>query len=303
MSARRLITALTTTAVLLPVTACRSSGAVHLSPLAGRPSAVAVAGDVVWVADDEAHVVHAIDGATGKVIGKPIGVERNPIALATARNAVWVAHASGTIVRIDTRTRRAGPPIEAGESITGIAAQGQRVWASDLPTNSLVEIDSLTSRIRRVYRIKDGAVRVCAAGAALWVTNRERTATRVDPRTHEIGPTARVGRGPIGLASDGRRVWIANSDDGTISRIHASSGRHLGAPVRVGRGPVGVAIAGDFVWVINQEDETLTRIDPDRGEAVGEPMDLGLRPRGIAAGAGAVWVVGTNPGRLARVDL
>jgi len=303
MTKRRLVAALAATATLAASPGCRTSPRVHTFDVPGRPSAVAVLGDVVWVADDQRHVVHALDASSDDVIGEPIEVERNPVALAASRDAVWVAHASGPVVRIDADSRRADPPLDAGVSITGIAARGRRVWAADLGADTLIEINATSSRARRVYMIREGVVRVVTAGDALWVSNREQTITHVDPGSEEIGPTVDVGLGPIGLAFDGERIWVANSDDGTVSRLNASSGRSAGEPVRVGRGPVALAFAEGSLWVANQDDKTLTRVDADDGRVVGDPLDLGFAPRGIATGEDAIWVVGTNPSRIARVDL
>lgn len=293
--------ALATTSVLLVAGGCRGSVSTHVIPVPGRPSAVAVLGDLVWVTDDQRHAVHAID-SSGDRVTEPFDVERNPVAVSTGSRAVWVAHASGTVVRVDPRSGRPGKPLEAGGSLTGIATAGNRVWVTDINNNAVVEIDARTSKIRRVLRIADGAVRVVVAGDYLWVTGRERTVTRVDPGSGDVGPTVDVGLGPIGLAYDGRRVWVANSDDGTVSRFDAVTGNGAGVPVRVGRGPIGVAVSAGSVWVANQDDLTLTRIDPDEGRVVGEPIDIGISPRGITAGDGTVWVVGTNPSALVRVE-
>ncbi len=289
-------------ALVFVVAAGCSSDPVLSSPVPGRPSAVAVLGGVVWVADDEGHLVRTFDAETGERTGAAIRVPRNPVALAADGEAIWVGHAGGEVTRIDSETRRT-KTVEAGGSITGIAAQGSRVWATDLRTKSLVEIDARTSKVRRVYPLDDGVVRVAVADDVLWVTNGERTVTKIDPRSRKVGPAVPTGLGPIGLAFDGERIWVANSDDGTVSRIDASQGRGAGRPVAVGVGPVAVAAAGGEVWVANQDDGTLTRVDADSGRLVGEPVALDCHPRGVAAGADAMWVVGTNPSRLVRVDI
>lgn len=300
MRVRRLTAALAFAVLLVAGFGCSSDPT--RSELPGRPSAVTVLRGRVWVADDQAHVVRVFDSGSATRVGEPIRVPRNPVALASASDAIWVGHAGGEVTRIDARTRRT-KIVEAGGSITGIAVRGWRVWAADLATRSLVEIDARTTALRRVYRLVQGVVRVTTAGDALWVTNSERTVTRVDPRAHAVGRPVPTGLGPIGLAFDGRRIWVANSDDGTVSRIAVSSGRSAGQPVPVGRGPVAVAAVNGSVWVANQDDRTLVRIDADGGRVVGDPISLNSSPRGVAAGEDSVWVVGTNPSRLVRVDL
>lgn len=274
----------------------------------GHPSALVVAKGVVWIADDDGHSVHTIDARTGKRVGRSIPVARNPVALAAGGDSVWVAHASGSVVRIDMASRHADPPIAAGESITGIAVSVDRVWAADLPGNALAEIDARSSRVLRRVPIPEGAVRVVAAGPYLWVTNRERTVTRVRASDGEVASPVEVGIGPIGAASDGRRVWVANSEDGTVSRIDVATGAEVAPAVEVGRGPVAVAVSGRTVAVANQDEGTVSLVRRTSGEVTAEPVFIGLRPRGIAAYGNRIWVVGrggppANQGAAVRVDL
>lgn len=300
MTARRC--AATLTAVVLLTGSCSKAPAIHVTAVPGRPSAVAVAGDLVWVTDDERHVVHAIDARTGDRATRAYDVDRNPVGVASTRGAIWVAHASGSVVRMDARTGRRGKTTEIGRPLTCIAASGDRVWVCDFNAKLVVEIDARTSEVARLYAVPDGVVRVAVAGTFLWVTGEENTATRLDLRTRRVGPAVDVGGGPIGLAYDGRTIWVANSDDGTVSRLDARSGRRIGPPIRVGKGPIGVAVLDGTVYVANQDDLTVTRIDASSGRVLGEALDVSTAPRGLASGGGAVWVVGTNPSAAVRVD-
>ena len=130
------------------------------APDPGRWTAVAVvvARGSGRVADDGAHVAHAIDPRTGSAVTS-IAVARNPVALAASGRWLWVGHATGVVVRVDMEKRRAGPRLAAGQSITGIAARGNRVWACDLPNNALVEIDAKKAKVVRSIDVSRGPVR------------------------------------------------------------------------------------------------------------------------------------------------
>jgi DNA-binding beta-propeller fold protein YncE len=291
-------------AVLVAAFGCRSSPSpLRLIPIPGRPSAVTVNGKDVWVADDLLRALHRIDAATGQRRGHHVELDRNPVALAAGGGGIWVAHASGTLIRVDAKMQSPSFPTKVGGSLTGIVYRAGRVYVTDHKTSSVVEVDARTTRVLRTFKLADGAVRIASAGRYLWVTNDENTVTRVDPRSGRVGPVVRVGNGPIGLAAGDGRVWVANSDDGTVSRIDATSGRRIGSPVKVGGAPVAVTVTGGSVWVAGQETKSLTRIDPSSGRVVGEAYELGIEPRGIAGGAGAVWTVGTNPSAMIRVQL
>jgi len=69
---------------------------VEISPLEGRPSALAVGAGAVWVADDERGVVLRLDEHSGKQFGPAIAVSPHPIAIDVSDSKVWVADRAGT---------------------------------------------------------------------------------------------------------------------------------------------------------------------------------------------------------------
>jgi YVTN family beta-propeller protein len=262
-----------------------------------HPSAVAVGGGSVWVADDVDHVVRVFEADTGAPVGRAIDVKKNPIAIAVHDDDVWVAHASGWITRLDVQTRRADDPIESGFSFTSVTVRDGLVWATDVE-RGLVRVDPDNEESVMVRPMKDGAVRAIAVGEDLWITGREDTVTKLDVRSRR-SRTFEVGNGPIGLASVGERIYVANSDDDTVTVLDARSGENL-QTLDVGDAPVAIATSKLGVFVANQDDASVSRIEDG---AVTATIDVETHPRGIAAADDAVWVVGTNPGALVRVDL
>ena len=55
--------------------------------------------------------------------------------------------------------------------------------------------------------------------------------------------------------SDARYVWVANSSDGTVTRIDLRTGKPL-APIAVGQSADGVAVGGGSVWVTSAASGT-----------------------------------------------
>ena len=99
----------------------------------------------------------------------------------------------------------------------------------------------------------------------------------------------RAGTGPTAIAATSRAVWVANSLDGTVSRIDPSRDV-VTATLTAGNDPSGLAISPEAVWVTNEFSGTVTRIDP-RTLVVAQTIHVGNRAVGIAAVRGAVWVV------------
>jgi len=90
----------------------------------------------------------------------------------------------------------------------------------------------------------------------------------------------------VGLGS----VWVANSFDGTITRIDPATDS-VRAAITVGDGPNAIAITPGAVWVSNELSGTLSRIDPDR-DVVVDTVKTGNRPQGLVREGGALFVAG-----------
>jgi len=286
-------------AVLALAAACTSGGhkpaTVVTVPIAGRPSALTVAGGMVWVADDQGGVVVTVDAAKGRAVGAPIKVGPSPIALAASSTTVWVGDATGTLTRLDVARREAvGQPIEVGGVVSGIAVDGSAVWVVDNEHGTLIRVDAATGDVGPPATFTSGAVRVAADRGAVWVTNGENTVTPVG------GAPVTVGTGPIGLAVRNGVVWVTNSEDDTVSRIVSGPASGPVPATVVGKAPVAVVAGADGAWVVSQDVRQLTRLDPSTGK-VARTTSISTRPRGISLGSDRVWIAGVEPSAVIGV--
>ncbi len=64
-----------------------------------------------------------------------------------------------------------------------------------------------------------------------------------------------VGRAPVGIAYGAGSVWVANSGDGTVSRIDPTTSKVV-ATIPVGNNPRGIAVGDGKVWVTVQATGT-----------------------------------------------
>jgi DNA-binding SARP family transcriptional activator len=115
-----------------------------------------------------------------------------------------------------------------------------------------------------------------------------------------------VGRRPVALAIGHGSVWVANADDGTVSRIDPHR-RELIRTIGIGAPAIDLAVGTDAVWVANGSDGTVSRIDPN-ADAVVATIDL----RGsseliwnptyaVDADDDSVWIA-AGPHHLLRID-
>ena len=94
----------------------------------------------------------------------------------------------------------------------------------------------------------------------------------IDPQRARVVGHVLVGRRPVALGIGHGSVWVANADDGTVSRIHLDD-REVMRTIGIGAPAIDLAVTTDAVWVANGSDGTVSRIDPS-ADAVVETIDL-----------------------------
>lgn len=161
-----------------------------------------------------------------------------------------------------------------------------------------------------------GLLLLCGAGIAAGVSLlgghgsapvlSDSNAVVVDPSSGRVVGQVDVGNRPIAVAVGAGSVWVANADDGTVSKIDPGT-RAVAATIGLGVPESDVAVGSGSVWVTSGSEGTLLRIDPTTDTVV-QTIDLaGSNPiapegaYGVAIGAGAVWV-GSASRRVFRVD-
>ena len=135
-----------------------------------------------------------------------------------------------------------------------------------------------------------GIAAVLGAGSKAHPTLAANSLAAVDA-SGRLASVTPVGAVPSALAFGGGSVWVLNRQDGTVTRVNASTGdaEHT---LSVRGTPIDVTAGEGAIWVIGEVDGrgAVERIDPGSG-AVRWTTRIGrLAPRAIAAGEGGVWV-------------
>jgi DNA-binding SARP family transcriptional activator len=128
----------------------------------------------------------------------------------------------------------------------------------------------------------------------------------IDPQRSRVVGHVLVGRRPVAVAIGHGSVWVANADDGTVSRIHPDR-REVIRTIGIGAPAIDLAVATDAVWVANGSDGTVSRIDPS-ADAVVETIDLrgsselAWNPTyAVDADDDSVWIA-AGPHHVLRID-
>jgi basic membrane protein A len=128
----------------------------------------------------------------------------------------------------------------------------------------------------------------------------------VDPKTNRVTGQVQVGARPVAVVVGHGSVWVANADDGTVSRIDPET-RKVVKTIGIGAPVSDLAVGGEAVWVANGSEGTVSRIDPGSNAVVAEvdlrgPNRLAPSPvHALTRGAGAIWVA-SGDNRVVRVD-
>jgi YVTN family beta-propeller protein len=245
-------------------------------PVGMNPFGVAVTSDgsKVYVAN-ETGTVSVIDTATNTVIATiPIGLNPTGVAVAPPRP-----------------DSRSGPQSKDGELRCRLRQDseeeqtdqqedkkmaGSKVYVADSEANTVVVIATATDTV--IARIPVGqfpfGVAVTPNGCKVYVANdNDATVSVIATATDTVIATATdtvigspipVGRGPAGVAvaPNGRKVYVTNAVDNTVSVIDTETDTVVGSPIPVGNLPTAVAVTpnGRKVYVENFLDNTVSVI-------------------------------------------
>jgi DNA-binding beta-propeller fold protein YncE len=177
---------------------------------------VTLAARAVWVASSAEGVVRVLEpGAERAAHEVPVGA--NPVALASDdRWVVAAAAGSGTIARIDARTRRlAGPPLRVGGVPVAVAVTGGIAWVADA-RGTVTAVDLARGAATRPIEVGAEPAAVAADGEDVYVATRREL---VHLRDGEVKSRQAIGGEPAAVALGERHVWVADAGGNRVVRL------------------------------------------------------------------------------------
>jgi DNA-binding beta-propeller fold protein YncE len=230
----------------------------------------------VWVVVSRQRKLYRLDPKSGRRIGRAITLPQQPTAVTTTSRSIWVGMITAVpggpdaLAQVDRKTGEITHQFQIEQGISRLASGDGAIWIASRRRALLMRFDPRSQAVTDNIRIgSDQPFDVTYGGGAVWVTSpRDDIVSRVDPKTHDVTRIG-VGRGPQGIAVRGNDVFVANSNDNTVTRIDGRSSRVVGSPIQVPNNPYAVAISGRSVWVTCQPVNRVVRIDyeplTDRG--------------------------------------
>ena len=246
-----------------------------------------------------------IDPKTNEIV-QSIRVGRLPGAIAATGEHVWVVNErDGTVSRV---TRETGATQTIGRfASVGFLTLDERgnVYASGWDAPFVWQIDPRSVTLTKRFRVRSRAIGVAVGGGSLWVVDRlVNSISRIDLKSGRVEDSIRVGTDPLVAAFGFGALWVANSDDATVSVIRPAIARPETVTVR--SRPFGIAAGEGAVWVGSNTYSSVARIDPDTRRVVKDidvsRSDLQSGLFSVAAGAGGVWAANWSELTLVRID-
>ncbi len=264
-------------------------GVLDRFPFDGTPSAMAMDGPILWIADRSARTVTRLDTRSGEE--HTVSASGMPYALTAGDGNAWVIDPFGGTV---TRIGGDGSPIRRSHGPVDAVFAFDSLWVLDTIDESVVRIDPDSGDpIGEPIALPAGAgpIQIAAASDAIWVLNAllPPSLTRIDPEDGldpnpiplycpMSGQTCR----PSDLAGDDAGLWVSIEHAGIVSVFEPDGERRRTQDALAS--PTQLALVPDGSWVVTRGGSTLVHLDPS-----GHPTGSWDAPEPILDVVGGEW--------------
>jgi DNA-binding beta-propeller fold protein YncE len=272
-----------------------------------RPNVIRIDGDNVFVGSFRDTRMRIVSAKTGKLraYAPKVGVGANDGALGFG--SLWLAVArEHKLVRLDAKTGRPKRAIAFPSAPTAVATSKDAVWVALVPGNQqpdqLLKLDPKTGQTLANVSYPYGIMSLTASPTALWVAARRRARVqRVDLKTGAVVKTLRVGNNRSeDIVYNRGALWAATPKDDAVYKVSTATGDVI--PISVGQQPRQLAVTKNLVYVTNYSSSNLYAIDVKTSRVVGDPLGLPVNPFSLATdGEGNVWVGSQPENKLSEV--
>jgi YVTN family beta-propeller protein len=178
------------------------------------------------------------------------------------------------------------------------------VGASDLnmpgPDRDEAATGIASAHVSARVKVGDAPRSVAVAGGSVWVANSgDGTLSRIDLQSNEVIDTVNVGGTPTEMVVAGGSVWMATEDQPQLTAVDADTLEVNTVQLEGDGTNLDLVPAGDFLWAVSP-DTPLQRIDATTGETIEQTLSV-EQPVDMAVGDRKIWVLGAE-GAIDQVD-
>ena len=238
-------------------------------------------------------------------------------------DAVWVPdRAAGTIVRVEAKDNKPGPPVVVGvQPCASLVVAFDSVWVPLCGDGTIARVDAKTSKVTATAKTKlaGGDGRIATGVGSVWaITDRKGVLSRIDPDTNTAVAEIYLAGGATAVVFGDEALWITSACESggggnpfagvacnVLTRVNPHN-NEIVETIEVGPKPGRLAVGEGGVWTLNRGNGsnggTVTRVDPATNKVVATiTIGDGVADGDIAAGLGSVWI--SAPGvPIIRID-
>jgi DNA-binding beta-propeller fold protein YncE len=268
--------------------------------VSGHPTAVSVAGGQVWVAAPGSGAVTVLDAATGRRLEPPIQTGGAPARLALGAKGAWVADtARGAVVPVRRGSGRAYDPIPVGADVADVALGAGAVWALSSAEGVVRTLEPGGARVRTLNVGRDPVDVAADARRVVVAAAGDGSLTWIDAKARRVGGRIDVGGVPDAVALSGDTAWVTDAEHASVARVNLRTEQVT--RMRVGERPIAVAADGDELYVLCAGDRMLWHLDGADG-ALNWKRPAGAQPTALALDADSVWVTDASADSVIRLE-
>jgi hypothetical protein len=119
------------------------------------------------------------------------------------------------------------------------------------------------------------------------------------PSTTLESRTFVVGQGPRDVVFDGEKLWVAETEFGTVTS-HGLDGQRLDT-ADVGGSPGTLVTGAGFIWALDDEDGSVTQLDPSAN--ILRKFQVGVEPLGMEFLGDHLWITDPERGSVSQISL
>jgi outer membrane protein assembly factor BamB len=166
-----------------------------------------------------------------------------------------------------------------------MAFDGGSIWIANGGDGTVTKLRASDGKNLGTFNT-GGSVAVAFDGRYVWVTTYHQSVVRLNQDGSSAG-TFQVGRNPVGVAFDGVDIWVANSNDNTVTKLKARDGTTLATYDTPGS-PYGIAFDGTNIWITLPDQAALVKMRASDGTILYTPGVIGPAT-GIAFDGANIW--------------
>ena len=173
----------------------------------------------------------------------------NGVLVSADATGVWALEGGiGKVRHIDARTGRPTPGIEGLDALS-IAAGAGGVWLGG--RSGATRLDPATGAVLASVPVagvaQSQSASIATGGESVWFVGTARPKVfQISSADNALTSTFSVGSGPSSVAVGEGAVWVANSRDGTVTRVNPA--KNSSATIRLGAPPGAIVAYGGRVW-------------------------------------------------------